>query len=85
LYRSPGNGWRIRGDVEWDMLRIPPPKTFLVDYYEYNSLNDLKPGDLIEIMRFKREEGENSLFVVTNKHSLYHILSSNLIIVINHI
>jgi len=39
----------IQRDIPWDMLRMPPPKTFLVDYYEYNSQNDLKPGDLIEI------------------------------------
>ncbi|AES81202.2 F-box protein At2g26850 [Medicago truncatula] len=41
----------IERDISWDMLRMPPPKTYLVDYYEYNDLNNLKPGDHIEIQK----------------------------------
>jgi hypothetical protein len=56
LYRSPGNGWRIRGDVEWDMLRIPPHQTFLCDYYKPNYINNLKPGDYVEVQKRRRKE-----------------------------
>jgi len=45
----------IQRDIPWDMLRMPPPKTFLVDYYEYTDLDELKPGDLIEIQKRRRE------------------------------
>lgn len=53
--RSTNAGQRlVERDIEWGRLRIPPPKTFLVDYYEYNNLNDLKPGDHIEIQKRRR-------------------------------
>lgn len=44
----------VERDIDWERLRKPPPKTFLVDYYEYNNLNDLKPGDRVEIQKRRR-------------------------------
>ncbi|CAK8543076.1 unnamed protein product [Lathyrus sativus] len=54
--RSTNAGQRlVERDIEWERLRMPPPKTFLVDYYEYSNLNDLKPGDHIEIQKRRRK------------------------------
>ncbi|XP_050911327.1 F-box protein At2g26850-like isoform X1 [Lathyrus oleraceus] len=53
--RSTNAGKRlVERDIDWERLRKPPPKTFLVDYYEYNNLNDLKPGDRVEIQKRRR-------------------------------
>lgn len=44
----------IEKDIHWDRLRKPPHNTFLVDFYHSNCLNDLKPGDHIEIQKRRR-------------------------------
>jgi len=57
---------------------MPPPKTYLVDYYEHNHLNNLKPGDYIEIQK----RGRRTFPIFGNKNPLYHIytLLSNFIV-----
>jgi hypothetical protein len=50
---------------------MPPPKTYLVDYYEHNHLNNLKPGDYIEIQK----RGRRTFPIFGNKDPLYHIYS----------
>lgn len=46
----------INEGIRWDMLRVPPPKTFLRGYYHSNCLTDLKPGDHIEIQTRSRND-----------------------------
>lgn len=55
--RSPIGGWRmIERNIPWDRLRLSPTEIFPMDFYMSNCLNDLKPGDYIEIQRRKRKE-----------------------------
>ncbi|XP_057437938.1 F-box protein At2g26850-like isoform X1 [Lotus japonicus] len=54
--RSPNNGWRmIEGNIEWDRLRSSPVENFSRKFY-LSDMNDLKPGDHIEIQKRKRKE-----------------------------
>jgi len=47
---SPRGGWQmIEGNVPWNRLRISPVETSPRAFYMSNSMNDLKPGDQIEI------------------------------------
>ncbi|XP_027351103.1 F-box protein At2g26850-like [Abrus precatorius] len=55
--RSPTGGWRmIEENVEWERLRVSPVETSARDFYMSNCMNDLKPGDQIEIQMRRRKE-----------------------------
>ncbi|KAK7336449.1 hypothetical protein VNO77_16991 [Canavalia gladiata] len=48
--RSPTGGWRmIEDNIVWDRLRLSPVDTSPMVFYRSNCLNNLKPGDQIEI------------------------------------
>ena len=46
----------IEGNIQWDRLRLSPLETYPRGFYVSNCLNDLIPGDYIEIQRRKRKE-----------------------------
>ncbi|KAL2945960.1 hypothetical protein AAZX31_U016500 [Glycine max] len=55
--RSPTGGWRmIEGNIQRDRLRLAPAETSPMTFYMSNSMNDLKPGDHIEIQIRRRKE-----------------------------
>ncbi|KOM38733.1 hypothetical protein LR48_Vigan03g211500 [Vigna angularis] len=55
--RSQTGGWRMNEqNIEWDMLRPPPTDTSPREVHMSNCMNDLKPGDQIEIQMKKRKE-----------------------------
>ncbi|RDX72098.1 F-box protein, partial [Mucuna pruriens] len=55
--RSPIGGWpMIQGNIQWDRLRLTPAETFPRVFYLSNNMNDLKPGDQIEIQMRRRKE-----------------------------
>ncbi|XP_014491046.1 F-box protein At2g41170-like [Vigna radiata var. radiata] len=55
--RSQTCGWRMtEQNIEWDMLRSPPTDTSPREVHMSNCMNDLKPGDQIEIQMKKRKE-----------------------------
>ena len=43
-------------NIEWDRLRSPPVDTSPREVHMSNCMNDLKPGDQIEIQMKKRKE-----------------------------
>jgi len=56
-YRSQTGGWRMsEQNIEWDRLRSPPVDTSPREVHMSNCMNDLKPGDQIEIQMKKRKE-----------------------------
>lgn len=55
--RSPTGGWRmIEGNIQWDRLRLSPVETSPRAFYMSNCMNDLKPGDQIEIQIRRRKD-----------------------------
>ncbi|KAI4351265.1 hypothetical protein L6164_005641 [Bauhinia variegata] len=55
--RSPIVGWQlIKENIQWDRCRISPVDTSPLAFYMSNCLNDLKPGDHIEIQKRRRNE-----------------------------
>ncbi|XP_017416722.1 F-box protein At2g32560 isoform X1 [Vigna angularis] len=55
--RSPTCGWNmIEGNVPWDRLRMSPVETSPRAFYMSNCMNDLKPGDQIEIQIRRRTD-----------------------------
>ncbi|TKY62713.1 F-box protein [Spatholobus suberectus] len=55
--RSPTGGWRmIEGNIQWDRLRLSPVETSPRIFYMSNCMNDLKPGDQIEIQMRRRKD-----------------------------
>lgn len=61
FYRSPTGGWRmIEGNIQWDRLRLSPVETSARAFYMSNCMNDLKPGDQIEIQIRRRKDSPYS-------------------------
>ncbi len=44
-------GWLklTEADIMWNRVRLPPLETFAIGYKQFTCLNDLKPGDYVEI------------------------------------
>ncbi|XP_020211597.2 F-box protein At2g26850 isoform X1 [Cajanus cajan] len=55
--REQNGGWHSVGsNIQWDILRVPPVDTPPCDRHISDCLQDLKPGDHIEIQRKSRRE-----------------------------
>jgi len=65
----------IEGNIQRDRLRLAPAETSPMTFYMSNSMNDLKPGDHIEIQIRRRKESPYSKRICSILHHFLFIIT----------